>query len=172
MNIADTKRLSLRRLRPYDADDLLAICGDAEVMRFVGECRPLSRAECMEWIGNSQINYEKYGFGTFAVTLAGDDRVVGYAGLVRPTPGGEAEIIYGIAKDLWGRGLMSEAAAELVELGFRRFGLRRIIATIDPANAASIRIVEKLGFGFVERRTDENGFPENLYAVAAPSGSA
>ena len=167
MIVLETERLVVRHLRPDDLDAFFEICADADVMRYVGDGGPLTRELTELWIANSLANYQKHGFGTFALTLRGGDRVVGYAGLVRPTADGEAEIIYGIEKPLWGRGLMSEAAAALVELGFERFGLRRMIATIDPDNLPSITIAGKLGMKFELERRDEHGLPELLYAVEA-----
>ena len=50
-----------------------------------------------------------------------------------------------LARDAWGRGYATEAARALVAAGFAQLGLRRIVATCDPANAASARVLEKAG---------------------------
>jgi RimJ/RimL family protein N-acetyltransferase len=165
MQIARTERLAIRHFRRDDLDDLQDLCGDAEAMRYVGDGQPLTRAQTAEWIEVSQVNYERYGFGCFAIASVADDRLIGYCGLVRPTPDGTAEIIYGLEKRSWGRGLTSEAAAVVIDLAFGRFGLAEVIATIDPDNLPSIRIAGKLGMRFVERRTDEFGLPELLYSI-------
>lgn len=44
-----------------------------------------------------------------------------------------------------GRGYATEGAREMLRLGFEEFGLHRIVAECDPRNAASIRVMEKLG---------------------------
>lgn len=51
-----------------------------------------------------------------------------------------------IAREHWGRGLATEAATALVRHGFGPLGLRRIVASVEAGNAASIHILEKLGF--------------------------
>jgi len=165
MRVAETERLSIRQFRPEDLDDLYNLCGDPETMRYVGDGQPLTRRQTEEWIVVSHDNYQRQGFGCFALTLTGDDNVVGYCGLVRPTPDGTAEIIYGLEKRLWGRGLMTEAVEAMIDLGFERFGLSSIISTIDPDNFPSIRIAEKLGMKFREQRVDEFGLPELLYSI-------
>ena len=167
MKILETDRLAVRHFRAEDLDGLATIAADPEVMRYVGDGRPVTREQARQWIEKSLLNYGRHGFGSFAVTPKDDDGgLIGYCGLVNPTPEGEAEIIYGFAKTLWGRGLARELAGPLLSFGFGR-GLRRIIATIDPDNLASIRVVEKLGMKLLDRRLDEHGLPELLYAVEA-----
>jgi len=59
---------------------------------------------------------------------------------------GEAAISFYIARAYWGSGLASEAAAAFVEFGWEQLRLARIVATVQTGNAASVRIVERLGF--------------------------
>ena len=58
----------------------------------------------------------------------------------------EAQIAFYLARAYWGRGLATEAARAFVQHGFEQLNLRRIQAGINADNAASIRVVEKLGF--------------------------
>ena len=168
MKILETERLAVRHFRAEDLDDLAAVAADPEVMRYVGDGRPITRGQAREWIEKSLLNYERHGFGSFAVVLKEDvNRLAGYCGLVNPTPEGEAEIIYGFAKSHWGRGYAGELAGPLMDFGFGR-GLRRVVATIDPDNLASIRVVERLGMKLLDRRLDGHGLPELLYALEAP----
>jgi [ribosomal protein S5]-alanine N-acetyltransferase len=51
-----------------------------------------------------------------------------------------------LAREYWGRGLATEAGHAFVKLGFDELGLKRIVAVADVRNAASIRVLEKLGF--------------------------
>jgi RimJ/RimL family protein N-acetyltransferase len=171
MKIIETARLAVRHLRREDLEGLAEICADPEVMRYVGDGRPLSREQVREWIEKSLENYARRGFGSFAVVSKEDGgRLAGYCGLVNPTPEGEAEIIYGFARRHWGRGLAGELAGPLLGFGFASCGLTRVVATIDPGNLASIRIVEKCGMTLRERRTDEDGLPELVYVAERPTG--
>lgn len=167
MRIVETDRLIIRHLRSEDLDQLFEVCGDSEIMLYVGNGQPLSREQTQKWIEKSQENYRKYGFGCLAVAEKEGDRLIGYCGLVNPTIDGEAEIIYAFKKQYWGKGLASEAAKAVLDFGLKQCGLRRVVATIDPNNHASIRIVEKWGMRFQERRLDENNLPEVVYAVEA-----
>lgn len=165
MKILETDRLFIRQLRPDDLDEFWAVCGDPEVMRHVGDGRPLTREQTQAWIEKSQENYRKYGFGCMAVVAREGGRLVGYCGLVSPTGDGAAELVYAFRKQCRGKGLASEAAGAMLEFGLRRCGLKRIVATIDPDNRASVRVACKLGMRYRERRLDEHGLPEVVYAI-------
>ncbi len=84
------------------------------------------------------------GWG-FAILLGG--RVVGHVDLHGYRPlFNRAEIGYWISSEVAGRGLMSEAAAALVDFGFDEVGLHRIGLEAGVDNLGSIRVAEKLGF--------------------------
>lgn len=167
MIVLETDRLIIRHLQSQDLDEFYEICGDAEIMRYVGDGHPISREQTQRWIEKSQDNYRNHGFGCFGVAAKDDGRLIGYCGLVNPTTDGEAEIIYAFRRQYWGRGLASEAAQAMLDFGFKQCALKRVIATIDPDNHASIRIVEKWGMKYQEQRIDENNLPEVVYALEA-----
>ena len=169
METLETDRLRIRPLRDEDLDELHEVCGDPELMRYVGDGRPLSREQTGRWIEKSQANYREHGFGCAAVVARDGGRFLGYCGLVYGHGGAEVEIIYALKREFWGGGLASEAARAVLEYGFRECGLSRIVATVDPSNTASVRIVEKLGMTHREDRLDEHGLPEAVYAIERPS---
>lgn len=69
---------------------------------------------------------------------------------------GIADLGYAIRPDRWNEGFASEAVAALLAALGPRLALAEVWATVDPANAASIRVVTKLGF---EARPGEAGRP-------------
>ncbi len=167
MNVLETERLFIRHLRASDLDELSALCADAELMRYVGDGQPLTREQVQRWIEKSLENYSRHGLGCMAVTEKSEDRLIGYCGLVYAQGSDEPEIIYALQKEYWGRGLASEAARAMLAYGLTKHKLPRILATIDPDNASSIRIVEKLGLKFLMKRVDEHGLPELVYEISA-----
>jgi len=62
----ETPRLQVRRLEDADLDALLAVYGDAEAMRWVGDGRPLDRARCEEWLAVTRRNVNGAWLPTFA----------------------------------------------------------------------------------------------------------
>jgi RimJ/RimL family protein N-acetyltransferase len=97
----------------------------------------------------------------FGVAEREQDRIIGHATLFNwDRAQRRAEIGYSIRRDLWGQGLGGEAVATLIAFGFERLDLRRFEADADPRNAASLRLLEKLGFvreGYLRERWEFNG---------------
>lgn len=82
---------------------------------------------------------------------------------------------YSMDSRAYGQGLMTEALAAAIPHVFRETGLHRITAHVMPANAASIRILEKLGFereGYFREYLKINGRWEDHLAFSLLSGSA
>jgi [ribosomal protein S5]-alanine N-acetyltransferase len=78
-----------------------------------------------------------------------DRRPIGSAGCFWSSfPHRTAEIGYWLAEPHWGRGLIAEACWALVTYAFSMMGPERIQARVIAGNAASIRVLEKLGFQF------------------------
>jgi 8-oxo-dGTP diphosphatase len=84
----------------------------------------------------------------FAVERREDGAFLGCCG-VAVEAGGAAEVGYWIGRPFWGRGYATEALGAVVDLAFDRLGVDRVRASAMPANRASIRVQEKLGFSFV-----------------------
>ena len=57
-----------------------------------------------------------------------------------------SELGYMLRRDVWSRGIATEASRLLLDFAFGEGGLHRVFAVIDEENPASIRVVEKLGF--------------------------
>lgn len=76
---------------------------------------------------------------------------------------GEVEIGWHTKKHFWG-GLATEAAAACRDLGFARFDIPRLVATIDPKNAPSLRVADKIGME-LESEAVLDGWACLLYSV-------
>lgn len=154
-----TARMAARLLSHDDASELLAVYGDPRTVRWIGNGTPLSLAECDRWIGITQRNYATRGYGMYALTRPTGGSVLGFVGLVHPDQQPDAELQYALHRAQWGRGLATEAAAGLLRHGVEVLGITRVVATIAPENAASRRVLDKIGMRFVEQRADADGLP-------------
>jgi RimJ/RimL family protein N-acetyltransferase len=152
-----TARLAARRLSYTDIDSLVAVYGDVDAMRWVGDGRAITRAECEEWVRVTLANYAERGYGMFALEDRATGSVIGFCGIVHPGGRTEAEIKYALRRSHWGRGLATEAVLGLLEYGARCLGLSRIMATTAPANVASHRVLLKSGLERGEPREDADG---------------
>jgi RimJ/RimL family protein N-acetyltransferase len=146
-----TERLLLRPWRPAeDLGPLAALNAEPEVMRWVAPNRPLRRDESADLLDRIVRHWDEHGFGLWAVQPrdAGAG-CIGFAGLAIPSflpavlPA--VEVGWRLAPAWWGRGLATEAAQASVRYGFDTLGLETIVSIIDPGNAASLRVAEKLG---------------------------
>lgn len=76
-------------------------------------------------------------------------------------------------RPLWGLGFASEAVAATRDYAWTALKLPKLVAFIDPANVASIRVVEKVGFAF-ERDVMLEGYdhPDRVYSIVRPAGGS
>jgi RimJ/RimL family protein N-acetyltransferase len=145
----ETERLLLRPLKVDDLPHLAPIWADPEVMRYIGAGETCDDERSRELLGHLIEHWDDHGFGLWAVVPKAEQAPVGWAGLAVPTflpavlPAVEAGWL--LARSHWGRGYATEAAVASLAFGFDELGLERIISIIYPANAASIRVAEKLG---------------------------
>jgi ribosomal-protein-alanine N-acetyltransferase len=160
--VFETPRLLGRRLEPQDLEPMLAVYGDLEAMRFVGDGTALSREECERWLAVTADNYAKRGYGMFALVERQSGRVVGFGGLIHFAGRGEPEIKYALLRSAWGRGLATEAARALLDFARAR-GLPEVIATVDPQHGASQRVLAKAGMERGEIREEDDGSQTQMY---------
>ena len=141
--VLHTERLVLRPFAPSDEETLLRLWNDADVRRFLWDDQPVARETVREQIAQSQADFRERGYGLFLVTREGV--VLGAAGLFRLPGEAWVELIYALLPGAWGQGLATEAARAVLRFGFESAGLEEILAGADPGNAASLRVIERLG---------------------------
>src|SRR5919202_1462463 len=124
-----TARLLLRRWRDEDRAPFAAMNADPRVMEFFPGV--LSRAESDDLAARIDHNFERQGFGLWAVEIPGVTDFAGFVGLAVPrfeahfTPC--VEVGWRLARAYWGRGYATEAARAALAVGFRRLGLDEIV---------------------------------------------
>jgi RimJ/RimL family protein N-acetyltransferase len=152
-----TERVRVRHLTEKDLDALYAVYGDAEAMRWVDDGEPIAWEDCVKWLDVTLRNYEVRGYGMSALVLKATDSVIGFCGVVHPGGQLEPEIKYALLRDYWGQGLATEVVRGMLAYVATYFSLDRVIATIDPGNGASRRVLLKSGMTYLHTQTDEAG---------------
>ena len=145
MILLETERLLLRMFTKEDLDAYASICADAEVMRFVGEGKPLSRTDAWRHIAIFLGTWQLRGYGTLAVQDKVSGQMIGRVGYIHPEGWPGVELSWTLARHFWGRGLATEAARACLQHGFSKFGLTHVISLIHPENRRSISVAERLG---------------------------
>jgi RimJ/RimL family protein N-acetyltransferase len=157
--VLDSERLLLRPHRKTDLDIEIEISTDPEVMKFVGD------VETEDQVARNMPNYVRRCaggcIGIWSVIERSTEDKLGIAVLLPlpieeddtnwdlvvgdELPDGEIEIGYMLKRSAWGKGYATEATKRLLKFAFEESPLQELVATTDPENAASQRVLEKCG---------------------------
>jgi RimJ/RimL family protein N-acetyltransferase len=146
-----TARLILRSARPDDLEAMHAVLSDPRATLWWSTPPHETLEQTAAWLEGMIANGPDHP--DFVIEL--DGRVVGKAGFWRLP-----DIGYILHPDVWGRGLAGEAVGAAIDHVFRTREIETLTADVDPENAASIRLLERLGFvrtGFAERTWNIGG---------------
>ncbi len=143
-----TNRLVIEYFNTSDISDWAKIESDPDVRRFV-DGKVLSIDEASEYVEMNIRQYQTHGYGRYAVRLKHNRTLIGMCGFLNEPYG--IDFGYRYSKDSWGRGVGFEAAKEVLEYGFSKLGLEKVLGLTAEQNVGSIRILEKLGFKFEEK---------------------
>lgn len=142
----------MRPWRPADRPALERMVRDAEMMRYVTQGRTWSDTAIDEMLERQALHLERHGVCFAAVECKSSSEVIGLVGM-QQLDDGDFELGWWIWKAYWGLGYATEAAQAHVAHARDVMGLTRLAAVIDPPNAASIAVAEKLGMRFVDMRS-------------------
>lgn len=168
--ILETERLLLRHLILDDLEELFALYSDPEIRKYFpeGVLTHDETKEELEWHMNGHPEHPELGL--WATIYKETGKFIGRCGLL---PGEidsklEVEIAYLLDKEFWGQGLASEAAKGILEYGFEKLNLTRLICLIDPQNVASQKVAKRIGMTLersVEGIAGDN-FPTLIYSIS------
>lgn len=145
----ETERLVLRRFTEADVDHLIELDSDPAVMRFLADGKPTPRRVIeTETLPRFIASYgRRDGFGVWAAVEKATSSFIGWFGF-RPAEGaapGDVELGYRLRRSAWGNGYATEGARALIRKGFTDLGVQRVVAHTMTVNAASRRVMEKVG---------------------------
>ncbi|MFH8798007.1 GNAT family N-acetyltransferase [Streptomyces sp. NPDC017936] len=142
-----TARLRLRAFEDADANDLFALQSSAHILRYWDSPPWTERSRAEKFIAACR-RMEQEGTGTrLAVDRVSDGAFIGWCTLSSWNPDfRSASLGYCYDNAAWGQGYATEAARALLGWAFDTLDLNRVQAEVDTRNAASARVLEKLGF--------------------------
>src|SRR3989344_4831839 len=147
MNVIQTQRLILRTWKEGDADEYYHINQDPKVIEFLRGS--LTLQEVQDFITFSNQQFDRLGYTLWAVEEISTGKLMGFIGLNSPpwdahfTPC--VEIGWRLGSEYLGKGYATEGAKAVLKYGFETVGLKEIVSFTVPANARSIRVMEKIG---------------------------
>lgn len=168
--VLTTSRLTLRPFTPEDVDALYGILSGPSVLLYFPPGPPPTREVAARMIERIQRHWEERGYGLWAVESRATRELMGRCGLNLVAETGETEVDVILGAAFWGQGFATEAVRESLRYGFDRPGVERIIGIIHPGNAASRRVLEKVGMK-PEGPARYFGMDCERYALARPEPS-
>ena len=141
----ETDRLILRQWREEDFDSYAELCADPKVTRYLGEGKPLTRAESWRHMAFLIGHWQLLGYGHFAVEEKTTGKFAGRIGFLNPEGWPGFEIGWILGPSFWGKGYASEGARRALEYAFNELEQEHVISLIHPKNQPSIRVAERLG---------------------------
>lgn len=159
-----TERLVLRGYRASDFEAFATNLADPVVTEHLDGV--VSRRNAWRILAAGTGSWVLNGSGWWAVTLRDTGELVGTVGaFFREAPWTDLELGWTMFRRHWGRGYASEAAGAALAWGFEAHPVPRVIAHIDPRNAASIRVSERIGMRY-DGEADFYGERSGRYVAA------
>jgi RimJ/RimL family protein N-acetyltransferase len=173
----ETDRLALRPLTEADAAFIRELLNEPSFIKFIGDRHVRTSDDARAYIRNGPLaSYKRFGFGLLLVTLKDAGTPIGICGLLKRDTLADVDVGFAFLPAYWSKGYGFESAAAVIADGRARFGLTRIVAITNPENAASMRLLQRLGLTFERMiRMSDEGVDLRLYAWnarAVPPGPA
>jgi len=166
-----TARLLLRPFQPSDIEAAFTWFGDPVVMHLTVTGPDKSFEETKRRLAFYDQHQRAHGYSKWIILDADSGTAIGDSGLLVLEEYGWIDLGFRLAQQYWGRGLATEAASAWVRVAFDKLHIERLGAFVHPKNAASIRVLEKLGFQ-AERRDTVMCMESIVFSLTANSNSS
>ena len=149
MTVLETDRLLLRKLTADDAEFILDLLNQPSFLRYIGDKGVRTTEDAIRYIETGpQASYVRFGFGLYLVELRESGVSIGMCGLLKRDSLPDVDVGFAFLPGYWSQGYAFEAAEAVMSYGREVHGLKRIVAITSLDNAASIRLLEKVGLRF------------------------
>jgi len=165
----ETERLILRPFEVADTEAAFCWFGDPVVMRFTPNGPDASIEQTKARLANYRDHQIAHGFSKWMILDRRSELPIGDSGLLVPGEQGWIDLGFRLAQQYWGKGLATEAGYAWVRVAFDELHIDRLGAFAHPKNAASIRVLEKLGFR-AERCHTVMGMDSIVFSLNADCG--
>ena len=141
-----TARLLLRPLEQTDIPALVRLAGAREIASMTANIpHPYAEQDARNFLAHASEEFRAGHSVSFAICVSATRDLCGGVGLNIAPAHDHAELGYWIGLPFWGKGFATEAASAVVAFGFETLALHRIYAFHFAGNAASGRVLRKIG---------------------------
>jgi RimJ/RimL family protein N-acetyltransferase len=165
--VLETKRLLLREFTLEDTAFIIRLLNSPGWLQFIGDRNVKNEAQAIDYLHNGPFkSYRDNGYGLYAVTLKDGNILIGMCGILKRPTLDYPDIGFAFLPDFMGNGYAFEAASATLNHAHQYLHLPTICAITDPANTASIRLLEKIGMSFVKSfQFSESNESLSLYKI-------
>ena len=150
MTPPNTARLTFREPTRADAVFMLALLNSSGFIENIADRGIRTEAAAADYIDQRLLDsFRHNGFGMWIVTPIGEEEPVGLAGLVRRYVLEHVDVGYAFLERAFGRGYATEAAAAVLAHARKTLALDPVVAITTRGNAASQRVLEKVGLKYL-----------------------
>ena len=156
--IIETDRIFLRPFCIDDIEPFAKICANPNVMRYIGDGKPVSLDIIAEKIPEWIELYEKQKYGLMALVMKETNELIGFCGFIHQTVD-EVEYIelgYRLDEAYWGKGIATKAAVSVRDYAFNALDIPMLISIIHHQNDSSKRVAKKVGLRLMKQTNFKN----------------
>ncbi len=158
-----TERLTLREVTHDDAAFILELLNTPTFIRFIGDRGVRSIEDALRYIDERYLaSYRDFGYGLYGVVENASGKLIGACGFVRRDALPGPDIGFSFLPECEGKGYGFESATAVMEYGRDVLGFDKVLAITSLDNAASEKLLTKLGFTF-DKTIDLNAEPLKLF---------
>jgi ribosomal-protein-alanine N-acetyltransferase len=174
VHICETPRLQLSHFNEDDAPFILRLLNEPSFIRHISDKGVRTLDDAVAYLRKGPMaSVVIHGFGLCRVTRKDTGEAIGMCGLIKRPAFDDVDIGYAFLPEHWSQGFAIEAARGVLGMAATVHGLTRVIAVVNPDNADSSRMLEKLGFVYEKMVRLEANEPEiRQFGVRLPLGAA
>jgi len=160
-----TARLRLRVPRTDDGAFLVRLMNDPDWLRHIGDRNVRDGAAAGAYVEQRMLpSFREHGFGMYVVEALATGEAVGICGLVKRPTLADVDLGFAFLSEQRGRGYAVEAGTAVLADARARLGVTRVLGITTPENAASARVLERLGMTSAGERALDGDRELRLYA--------
>lgn len=145
--VAQTSRLILRQAQLSDAQFVLELLNEPAFLEFIGDRGVHDLDSANAYLEDGPLaSYRQHSYGPYVVCNPSGGVAMGLCGLYQRSYLDDPDLGFAFLERFSRQGYAAEAAEQVLRLSADAFSLRRLFAIVDPANARSLALLNKLGF--------------------------
>jgi RimJ/RimL family protein N-acetyltransferase len=150
MIVLETERLRLRHLSPdTDAEFILRLRNEPSFLHYIGDKGVRTADDARQYIVNGPMkSYQENGFGLYKVELKETREPIGISGILKRDTLPDPDVGFAFLPEFWNQGYAYESAAAVMQYAREVLRVERILAIVTPDNAASAKLLAKIGLRF------------------------